>query len=106
MYWPALIAAVTDLADDLTGVSRGYLTRDGLGKAPVDPPRRAKGDILGNGIRFGVTDDVQAAGEGLETTTSLRAVLPAMPLVAATKFGSPVRPEFPGLVADPIGHTR
>jgi hypothetical protein len=84
VLWPALIAAVTDLGDDLTGVSRNYLARNGLEKAPVEPKRRAKGDLLGNGIRFGTTDDVMAAGEGLETSLSLRVALPAMPLVAAT----------------------
>ena len=82
--WPALVAAVTDLDLGLTGVSRTYLTRDGLGKAPIEPQRRAKGDILGNGIRFGRVADAMAAGEGIETTLSLRAGLPAMPLVAAT----------------------
>ncbi len=83
-YWPAMIGAVTDLSANLTGVSRTYLARDGSGKAPVDPQRRAKGEILGNGIRFGLTEDVMAAGEGIETTLSLRSVLPAMPLVAST----------------------
>ena len=82
--WPALVAAVTDLGANLTGVSRTFLAHDGLGKAPIDTARRAKGDILGNGIRFGRVDTVLGAGEGIETTLSLRAVLPALPLVAAT----------------------
>ena len=82
--FPALVAAVTDLCADLTGVSRTFLARNGLSKAPIDTPRRAKGDILGNGIRFGTVDTVMAAGEGIETTLSLRAALPALPLVAAT----------------------
>lgn len=84
VYWPAMVAAVTDEVRALTGVSRTYLARDGLTKAPVDPQRRAKGDILGNGIRFGVAHDVMAAGEGIETTLSLRAAMPTLPLVAAT----------------------
>ena len=41
VFWPALMAAVTDLDSELTGVSRTYLRRDGLDKAPVDPQRRA-----------------------------------------------------------------
>jgi len=84
VYWPAMVAAVTDNHLDLTGVSRTYLARDGLSKASVDPQRRAKGDILGNGIRFGAASDVMAAGEGIETTLSLRPALPSVPLVAAT----------------------
>jgi hypothetical protein len=84
VYWPGLIAAVTDLDLDLAGVSRTYLARDGFGKAPVDPQRRSKGDILGNGIRFGRAGDILAAGEGLETTLSLRRTMPALPVIAAT----------------------
>ena len=84
VYWPAMVAAVTEEAGALTGVSRTYLARDGLSKAPVDPNRRAKGDILGNGIRFGTVTDVMAAGEGIETTLSLRVPMPTIPLVAAT----------------------
>jgi hypothetical protein len=30
------------------------------------------GDLLGNAVRFGVVDDVLAAGEGIETMLSLR----------------------------------
>jgi hypothetical protein len=86
--WPAMIAAVTDLDGRITGVHRTWLDPDGfdrirLGKAPIDTPRRAMGDLLGNAVRFGVVDDVLAAGEGIETMLSLRYVLPTMPMVAA-----------------------
>jgi len=84
VFWPAIVAASTDLDRAVAGVSRTYLALDGSAKAPVDPQRRSKGDMLGNGIRFGVVDDVMAAGEGLETTLSLRVPLPTMPVVAAT----------------------
>jgi len=86
--WPALIAAVTDLGDRITGVHRTWLNPNGfdsvtLGKAPIDTPRRAMGDLLGHAVRFGIVDDVAAAGEGIETMLSLRMVLPAMPMLAA-----------------------
>lgn len=42
------------------------------------------GDLLGHGIRFGMADDVLAAGEGIETVLSPRMVLPGMPMIAAT----------------------
>ncbi len=84
IFWPAIVAASTDLDRAIAGVSRTYIARDGSAKAAVDPQRRSKGDMLGNGIRFGTVDDVMAAGEGLETTLSLRAPLPTMPVVAAT----------------------
>lgn len=81
---PAIVAAVTDLEDRLTGAHRTWLAPDGSGKAEVDTPRRAMGDLLGHGIRFGVADDVLAAGEGIETVLSPRMVLPRMPMLAAT----------------------
>jgi Toprim domain len=87
--WPAMIACVTDLDGQITGVHRTWLDPDGfdrirLGKAPVDTPRRAMGDLLGNAVRFGASDDdVLVAGEGVETMLSLRCALPTLPMAAA-----------------------
>lgn len=81
--WPALIAAVTDMTGAITGAHRTYLDPSGAGKAPVETPRRAMGQLLGNGVRFGVAGDVLAAGEGIETMLSLRSAMPALPMVAA-----------------------
>jgi hypothetical protein len=86
--WPAIIARVTDLGGRITGVQRTWLDPEGfnsftLGKAPIDTPRRAKGDLLGHAVRFGVAGEVMAAGEGVETMLSLRSVLPTLPMAAA-----------------------
>jgi hypothetical protein len=86
--WPAMIACVTDLDGRITGAHRTWLDPDGfdpvcLGKAPIDTPRRAMGDLLGNAVRFGAANDVLAAGEGIETVLSLRCVLPSLPMTAA-----------------------
>lgn len=81
--WPALIAAVRSLNGTLTGVHRTWLDPAGGDKAPVSTPRRAMGHLLGNGVRFGVADEVMAAGEGVETMLSLRQVLPSLPMTAA-----------------------
>ena len=90
---PALIAAITSFDGHLTGVQRTFLSPigldpDGAGKARVPDPRRSMGNLLGNGIRLGfdagLPVEVMAAGEGLETMLSLRTVMPAMPMVAAT----------------------
>ncbi|MFY9735581.1 MAG: toprim domain-containing protein [Rhodoplanes sp.] len=81
--WPALLAAVTDAAGTITGVHRTWLARDGAGKAPIATPRRAMGQLLGNGVRFGAVRDVLAAGEGIETVLSLRCVLPRLPMIVA-----------------------
>ncbi len=83
-----MIACVTDLEGRITGLHRTWLDpvrfdRIRLGKAPIDTPRRAMGDLLGNAVRFGAVDDVLAAGEGIETMLSLRCVLPTMPMAAA-----------------------
>ena len=81
--WPAMIASVTDLDGRLTGAHRTWLDPDGSGKAPIDTPRRAMGDLLGHAVRFGVPGSVMAAGEGIETTLSLRCALPDMAMAAA-----------------------
>lgn len=81
--WPALITAVTDLEGRQTGTHRTWLDPSTIDKAPIASPRRAMGDLLGFGVRFGHADDVMAAGEGLETMLSLLGAMPALPLVAA-----------------------
>ena len=82
-----MIASVTDLTGRQTGAHRTYLdpglVPDGSGKAPVETPRRAMGDLLGHGVRFGVAGEVLAAGEGIETVLSPRQILPHMPMLAA-----------------------
>jgi phage/plasmid primase-like uncharacterized protein len=85
---PALIAAVTDLDGHITGLQRTWLAPDGTGKARVTDPRRSLGHLLGNGIWLGLDPGapvpVMAAGEGFETMASLRTVMPALPVAAAT----------------------
>ncbi|MEO5322859.1 toprim domain-containing protein [Mesorhizobium sp. CC13] len=81
--WPAMIAAVTDLSGRQTGAHRTWLDPSGDAKAPIDTPRRAMGDLLGHAVRFGVPASVMAAGEGIETTLSLRCALPDMAMAAA-----------------------
>ncbi len=81
--WPAMVASVTDLDGRQTGAHRSWLALDGSRKAPVETPRRAMGDLLGHGVRFGTAGDVLAAGEGIETVLSPRQVLPDMPMLAA-----------------------
>jgi hypothetical protein len=87
--WPAMIACVTDLDGRITGAHRTWLDPVGfdrirLGKAPIDTPRRAMGDLLGHAVRFGMPDDdVLVAGEGIETMLSLRCITPSLPMAAA-----------------------
>jgi hypothetical protein len=113
--WPALVAAVTDLSNDITGAHRTWLDPKlgGLdhGKAAINSPKRALGDIWTHAVRFGVVDDVMAAGEGIETLLSLRSVLPALPMIAALSASNLAAVAFPASLrrlyiardADPAG---
>jgi hypothetical protein len=81
---PAIIAAITDNAGDITGVQRLFLAPGGIDKAAIAEPKRSLGEVLGNAIRIGEAHDVMAVGEGLETMLSNRSLLPAMPVAACT----------------------
>lgn len=81
--WPALLAAVTDLRGEVTGVLRTYLARDGATKAPLQFPRLAMGELNGHAVRFGEADEALVVGEGLETVLSVKLALPGLPAAAA-----------------------
>jgi hypothetical protein len=90
---PAMIAAVTDIDGRLTGVQRSWLAPQGFsettfGKAPIDPPRKAMGELYGCAVRFGAPGEIMAVGEGVETVLSLRSALPSMPMAAALSAGN------------------
>ncbi len=80
---PALVAAVTNLRGEITGVHRTWLDTLRKDKARVYSPRRSLGAILGNGVHFGEIDGVVLLGEGIETVLSLKGALPFLPMVAA-----------------------
>ncbi len=94
--WPAMIAAVTDDRGTITGVHRTWLDPSGQGKAPLQTPRRAIGDLLGHAVRFASTHDIMAIGEGIETILSLRCALPNMPMAAALSASHLSAFLFPG----------
>jgi len=93
--WPAMIAAVTDLGGSLQGVHRTWLDAANSTKAPVAYPRRALGHLLGNGVRFGLSGEVMAFGEGVETVLSLYEVAPGLPLVAGLSAAHLAALQFP-----------
>jgi hypothetical protein len=95
---PAMVAAVTDVAGKVTGAHRTWLAPGGLAKAPVARPRRAMGHLLGNGVRFGESGPVMAAGEGIETILSLRAALPSIPAIAALSAAHLAALAFPPML--------
>lgn len=94
--WPAMIAAVTDDTGALMGVHRTWLDAAARDKAPVAHPRRAMGQLLGHGVRFGPPGDVMVFGEGIETMLSFREIAPKLPLVAGLSAAHLAALAFPG----------
>ena len=93
--FPALIAAVTDNDGTITGCHRTWLAPDGTGKAPIATPRRAMGDLLGMGVRFGGARPIMLAGEGIETMLSLRQVMPTTSAIAGLSAAHLAAIRFP-----------
>jgi hypothetical protein len=96
--FPAIIAAVTDLAGTITGVHRTWLDPHTIDKAPVAYPRRAMGHLLGHGVRFGPAALVMIAGEGIETMQSLREVIPVLPMIAGLSSAHLAAIAFPPML--------
>jgi putative DNA primase/helicase len=69
--WPAMVALVTEgLTGSSIAIHRTYLSRDGRGQAPVDPPKMMLGPCSGGVVRLGEPDGVLMVGEGIETCLS------------------------------------
>lgn len=97
--YPALLAAITNLRGDITGVHRTWLALDEPAKAPISAPKRSLGRMMGHGVRFGIAQDVLLAGEGLETVLSLHSLFPWIPAVAALTATHLARLELPSTLA-------
>jgi DNA primase len=82
---PALVAAVRNVAGDVTGIQRIWLARDGRGKADVAKPKRSFGTVKGGAIRLGKLDGSGAVTvcEGPEDGMSLLEMLGGPVWVAA-----------------------
>lgn len=70
------------------------------------------GDLLGHGVRFGLSGPTMIAGEGIETMMSLRHIMPTTPMIAASSAAHLAAVEFPPMLRhlyiarenDPAGH--
>ena len=82
---PCLVAAVRNVAGDVTGIQRIWLAHDGNGKADVSTPKRSLGTIKGGAIRLGDLDGtgVVTVCEGPEDGLSLLEMLGGPVWVAA-----------------------
>ena len=66
--WPAMVALVTRGADDMPlAIHRTFVSRDGGGKAPVDPQKMMLGPCRGGAVRLTPVAGVLMVGEGIET---------------------------------------
>jgi hypothetical protein len=66
--WPAMVALVTHGVDgEPIGIHRTFLTKDGNGKAPVEPAKMMLGPCGGGAVRLAEPRDLLMIGEGIET---------------------------------------
>ena len=88
---PALLARITDHADNLTGVARTWLDIERGTVADIVDPKRVMGQLMGQAVRFGDhSSPLLAVGEGIETVLSVGTALPGLSLAAclsATHLG-------------------
>jgi putative DNA primase/helicase len=69
--WPAMVALVTRGADDAPlAIHRTFLTRNGAGKAPVEPQKMMLGPCRGGAVRLAASGDVLMVAEGIESALS------------------------------------
>jgi putative DNA primase/helicase len=73
--WPAMVALVTRGFDDMpVAIHRTFLSRDGRGKAPVDPQDMMLGPCRGGAVRLCSADLTLTVGEGIETCLAVMQV--------------------------------
>lgn len=65
--WPCMVGLVTDHADQVLGVHRTFLRRNGRGKAPVDPAKMSLGRIAGGSVRLAPVSHELLLAEGIES---------------------------------------
>ena len=69
--WPVMVALVTCGVDDTPlAIHRTFLTRDGRGKAPIDPQKMMLGPCRGGAVRLGPNSECIMIAEGIETALS------------------------------------
>jgi hypothetical protein len=81
---PALLAAITDNVNTVTGCARTWLDPQTGCLASIDAPKRVLGRLHGSGVRFyaGISPYDQIAGEGIESMLSVGTALPNTDIVA------------------------
>jgi len=85
---PAMVAAFQDVAGDLTGIHRTYLSLDGRSKADVEAPKRMAGRCWGCAIRLAAAAETLAIAEGIETGLSVMQAVPGLAVWVAGSLGN------------------
>ena len=67
---PAMVAAVTDMADNVVAIQRTFLKSDGSGKAAFSAPKRSLGPIGQGAVKLGRPTTLLGIAEGIETGLS------------------------------------
>jgi hypothetical protein len=62
-----MVALVKGVDGTPLAIHRTYLSRDGAGKAPVEPQKLMLGPCRGGAVRLEVSGDALMVGEGIET---------------------------------------
>ena len=100
--WPALVAAVTNDAGEMTAIHRTWLHQDQSGrwvKAPLQSAKRSLGRVAGGTIRLwrgasgrplarAPAGEVVAVGEGIETCLSVAIACPELRVVSCVSLSN------------------
>jgi DNA primase len=89
---PALVGAVTDDADNITGLQRIFLADGGRCKAKMRKPKRSLGRVRGGAMRLGPVADEIVLTEGPEDGLSIAQEMPGRSVWVA--LGTAMMPEL------------
>ena len=79
---PALVAALTDDAGQISGVERIYLDPRAPARASVPQPCRSLGRVYGSRVALGEPRSTLLVAQGVETALALRTACPELPAAA------------------------
>jgi hypothetical protein len=84
--WPVMLASVVDAVGEIKAVHRTYLSKDGCGKAPLQPVRMTLGAVGGFACHLADANERLAVAEGIETAFSFQ-LMTGIPTWAALSAG-------------------
>lgn len=82
-HYPAMVAAVTDVHGNITGIQRTFLELGMPVKAKVEEPRKSLGSLYGQAVWLGKPAETVVIGEGIETVLSVLEARPDLSGAAA-----------------------